>query len=440
MPSNRTILYSTILFLILIIWGIFNIQLADYTRYIWPVLLGYLGLGFVRYLFFFFGLAANEIKRLRLIKDAGLDNYANQSKFTVSIIVPAYNEEQVIRDALLSLTKLNYPNYEIVVVDDGSSDLTYNEAQSVSLESAIVKISVIRKDNGGKASALNTGLQYCSGEIIMCVDADSRIHPDSLSLGTIHFKNPKVVGVAGFVEIVKKNSFLLQCQELEYVVSLNFIRSAYSFLGIVPIVPGPCGLFRRSALVSLEGYVSDKNNFAEDAELTLRLISEGGRIVSEPSMIAYTEAPETWGTLLRQRYRWNRGTFQAVKENFNNMLHSSRYEVKILGILLLAETWLIPMINLGLIIIFLGIYFRFGVGSFFTIWMLMIFAIDLLVTSVGISRSDNYMKRVLLSIASRLSYDILLLLWRFVCLFEEWSEREMTWDKLNRTGALKERK
>jgi cellulose synthase/poly-beta-1,6-N-acetylglucosamine synthase-like glycosyltransferase len=159
----------------------------------------------------------------------------------VSIIVPAFNESKVLRQSLQSLLDLNYINYEIIIVNDGSTDETKKIAESFvgyhQGKYGEIKISLINKENGGKSTALNTGIKYSNAEFVLCMDGDSQLSPDSLKRAVRHFKDPKIGAVAGNVKVLNRKRFLTDLQALEYIEGLNMARSAQSFIRAVNIIP-----------------------------------------------------------------------------------------------------------------------------------------------------------------------------------------------------------
>lgn len=272
----------------------------------------------------------------------------------------------------------------------------------------------------------------------MCVDADSRLNPEALSVAVRHFDDPRVGAVAGFVEISNQNNLLLLLQQLEYLVGLNFNRRAMSFLGIVPIVPGPAGIFRRKALLEVGGFVSERPIFAEDAELSLRLLTSGWKIKTEEEVIAVTEAPDTHQALLRQRYRWNRGTYQALMMNFNTLM-SSGWRGRWVAIHLWLESVVTPVLNFGLILYFLTHFFSTGKVEMFTSWYFYLLAVDILSTTIAVHRHGHFGRWWALTMFNKIYYFYMLLTWRLLSLYEEWLSVGMTWDKLDREGSsLKE--
>src|SRR5688572_20784945 len=163
----------------------------------------------------------------------------------VTIIVPVYNEEAVIEAALHSLLALDYPAFDILVVDDGSTDRTFELARSMEGRRAGVTLRVVHKRNGGKASALNAGIAMARTPFVLCMDGDSRLTPDTLRHAMRHFADPRVGAVAGNVKVVNRNNMWTRLQALEYIEGLNMPRRAQGFLRVVNIIPGPIGIFRR---------------------------------------------------------------------------------------------------------------------------------------------------------------------------------------------------
>lgn len=154
----------------------------------------------------------------------------------ISIVVPAYNEEIRIAQCIQSLCELYYPNYEVTVVDDGSTDNTLAIAQSMRSQ----QITVIHQLNQGKANALNNGIHSSHGEIIVTVDAETTIHPKSLTrIANRFLRNPQLGAVAGNIKVDSEPGLLNALQSTEYTVGINLIRKTQSTLGCVMIVPGP---------------------------------------------------------------------------------------------------------------------------------------------------------------------------------------------------------
>lgn len=282
----------------------------------------------------------------------------------VSILVPAYNESATIDSAIRSLVALDYPAFEVIVVDDGSSDDTFARALALQGRHASCRVTVLRKPNGGKWSALNLAFAHARGELILCVDADSRLAPDALAHLVPRLLEPGVAGVSGQVTIRNRNRLLARFQALEYLLGNGGIRTALSAAGLVTVVPGPIGLYRRAALEAVArapwnlpgpdgigrvyGPLSPAT-FAEDFELSLSVLALGGRIVYEPAANAYTTCPEDVAALISQRYRWMRGTWQVFHIYMRAMRSSARRNNPGLDCVMLAlyplDIYVAPLLN-----------------------------------------------------------------------------------------------
>ena len=145
------------------------------------------------------------------------------------------------------------------------------------------------------------------------MDGDSLLTPSSLKMAVRHFVNPEIGAVAGNVKVLNRGKFFTDLQALEYLEGLNMARSAQSSIKLVNIIPGPIGLFRKKAIISAGFHAGD--TFAEDADLTLRILSKGWKINYEPNSISFTEAPVKLQQLLKQRYRWTRGILQSIRKH-----------------------------------------------------------------------------------------------------------------------------
>ncbi len=227
------------------------------------------------------------------------------------MIVCSYNGAKTLTTCLESLSKLNYPDYEVILVDDGSKDNTYRAAvDAYPADIASGRLTVLTKPNGGKADALNFGLNRTNEEIYIGIDADGVIAHDAITNLVPHFANPKIGAVAGNAKVGNRVNLWTRWQALEYITSQNFERRALDVLGAVSVVPGAIGAWRVSAVREAGGYHID--TVAEDADLTMALLRRGYRVEYEDMALAYTEAPTNANALMRQRFRWSFGILQAV--------------------------------------------------------------------------------------------------------------------------------
>jgi cellulose synthase/poly-beta-1,6-N-acetylglucosamine synthase-like glycosyltransferase len=237
---------------------------------------------------------------------------------SLTVLVPSYNEEKVLKRTLESIIESSYPDKEIIVIDDGSKDMTYRIAQ----EFINRGVKVIHRPNGGKATALNHGLLFARGEIIVIVDADSQICKNTLVELVKPFRNPEVAAVAGNIKVINRHTILTKCQALEYIASINIFRRALDVFGSVTVVPGALGAYRRDTLVGSGVY--DPDTLVEDFDVTLKALKSGKIILASTSSISYTEAPQTVKDLYKQRIRWYRGNFQALWKH-RDAIYNSRY-------------------------------------------------------------------------------------------------------------------
>jgi glycosyltransferase involved in cell wall biosynthesis len=224
----------------------------------------------------------------------------------VSVVVPAYNEEVGIAAAVASLAASDYPTFEIVVVDDGSTDRTAGVVAAIDDP----RVRLLRQPNAGKPAALNTGIAHARHDIVVMVDGDTIFEPDTIRHLVAPLADERVGAVSGNTKVGNRRGLLGRWQHIEYVMGFNLDRRMYDVLFCLPTVPGAAGAFRKEALADVGG-VSD-DTLAEDTDLTMALNRTGWRVVYSEHARAWTEAPSTIGQLWRQRYRWCYGTLQAA--------------------------------------------------------------------------------------------------------------------------------
>ena len=354
---------------------------------------------------------------------------------TVTIIVPAYNEEAVIVPALRSLLELRYPAYEVLVVDDGSSDGTFAAASTMAGRWGDVTIRVVRKANGGKATALNHGIALATGDYVLCMDADSRLAPGTLRAAMRHFADPRVGAVAGNVKVVNRGNLWTRLQALEYIEGLNMARRAQGFLHVVNIVPGPIGVFRRDVLARVGGY--DTDTFAEDADLTLKLLVDGWHVVYEDHAIAWTEAPETLHDLIKQRYRWTRGILQALRKRSSWLLTPAGGPVVWMSLLaMLFEAILWPTFNVLGNVLFAAAALSAGAASGVMYWWLLLTLLDVAAALHSIAMEEEDLGLVPYAIVYRLFFIAIVDVAKLFATLEELANVRMGWGKLARAGRI----
>ena len=225
----------------------------------------------------------------------------------VTVVVPAYNEAVGIRRTVESLESSDYPELEIIVVDDGSTDGTGEAVEALGLP----RTTVVRQDNAGKPAALNTGLARSRHPVVVMLDGDTFFEPDTVRwLVAPMAADATIGGVSGNTKVGNRRGLLGLWQHIEYVIGFNLDRRMCDELHCIPTVPGAAGAFRREALAAVGG-VSEET-LAEDTDLTIAVQRAGWRVVYQDRARAWTEAPSGLGGLWRQRYRWSYGTMQAM--------------------------------------------------------------------------------------------------------------------------------
>jgi len=353
----------------------------------------------------------------------------------ISVLVPAYNEGAVIQGSIRSLLELDYPRYEIVVIDDGSKDDTYTKASSYAGDHGRALVRVVRKENGGKARALNTGISLANGEFILCMDGDSALHPLTLRRAVRHFASPHIGAVAGSVKVVNRTNLLSSLQALEYVEGLNMVRAAQGFFRLVNIIPGPIGIFRRSALEGVGGY--DHDTFAEDCDLTLKLLIDGWQVAYEPEAIAYTEAPEKLLDLLKQRYRWTRGILQAIAKH-KRALVDPRQGLGISFTLwyMIFEGILWPSMNVFAHILFIFVAARYGTALPLVLWWAQLTILDLAAALYCVATEEERISLVPYALLYRAFFALTIDVAKLFATLEELLRLRMEWGKLDRIGRI----
>lgn len=368
-----------------------------------------------------------------------LRNYSNKNKYvnyksmlafeklpTVSIIAPAYNEEKTIIDNVKCLISLQYQNFEIIIVNDGSNDNTLskviqyfdlvkvNRAYILELDCAPIRsiyqsknpaynhLVVIDKENGGKADALNAGINVSQNELFLAIDVDCILESDALlkmvkpfiddnknvviaSGGVIRIANSSEVTNGRISKINYPRNFWAKFQVLEYFRAFTLGRMAWSRLNGLLIISGAFGLFDRKRVVTVGGY--DKKSVGEDLELVVRLRrymhdveKQKYRVAFIPDPLCWTEAPESYKVLSRQRNRWTRGAIDTILKHKRMFLNPKYGLVGMLSFpyWVLFE-WLAPVIQMvGLIYLLFVIIFGFLNMHVFITLLLFVFSFSVM--------------------------------------------------------------
>jgi cellulose synthase/poly-beta-1,6-N-acetylglucosamine synthase-like glycosyltransferase len=341
----------------------------------------------------------------------------------IALLAPAYNEALTITESVRSLLSMRYPEFEIIVINDGSTDETleilidtFAMAPTESRDYELVvdhelilglytsdlhpRLLVIDKDNGGKADALNAGLNLATAPIVCSMDADSVLEPDALMRavqpfledpqrviavgGTIRVANGCTIADGRIVKVGAPRNLLALMQTVEYLRAFLMARLAWSQIGALTIISGAFGLFRRAAVLEVGGYAH--GTVGEDMELVVRLhrhfrnTRKPYRIAFVPEPVCWTEAPETLSVLSRQRARWHRGALETF-DRHRSMAFNPKYgavgmvgfgwivlsdvigpPTEMLGYILIPLWWSLGALSLDYLLAFIAVTFAFGIA------------------------------------------------------------------------------
>jgi cellulose synthase/poly-beta-1,6-N-acetylglucosamine synthase-like glycosyltransferase/peptidoglycan/xylan/chitin deacetylase (PgdA/CDA1 family) len=250
-----------------------------------------------------------------------------------SVLIPAFNEAKVIVQSIRHILASDYPNLEVIVIDDGSTDGTSACVRQHFADDP--RVTLLTVPNGGKAKALNCGLRHARGSVTVTLDADTHFQSDSISKLVRWFANPDVGAVAGNAKVGNRINVITNWQALEYITSQNLERRELAALGCITVVPGAIGAWKREALELLGGFPSD--TLAEDQDLTIALLRADYKVLYDSTAIGWTEAPATLRDLVKQRFRWAFGTLQCLWKHRSVTLSPRR---GMLGLVALPQTWL----------------------------------------------------------------------------------------------------
>lgn len=358
---------------------------------------------------------------------------AKNYKPYVTAIIPAYNEEKVIGKTVRSLLRSRYKNFDIIIVDDGSKDGTWQTIQQLARKSD--RITAFKQTNRGKAAALNKGISKAKGEIIICLDADTVFLPTTIPKLVRHFIDPAIGAVAGSVRVGNVQNMLTRWQGLEYITSINIERTAHALLRSILIVPGACGAWRKQALIKAKRYSSA--TLAEDCDLTLRLHRTGYKIIQDNQAVSFTEAPLALRGLTKQRFRWVFGNIQAYWKN-RDMFFRRRYGW--LGMYVLPNALLstiIPLLFWPLLMMVALENLADGRFKLMLIFLLAVTALNFLVACFGLLLSRERPSYLLAVPFSRLIYGPIRTYLLYATLITALKGVYVGWNKLSRTGTVK---
>jgi len=263
----------------------------------------------------------------------------------ITLLIAAYNEAQNIAETFRAIKGQDYPaDVEIIVVDDGSTDETVATLRSLELKN----LKIIRANHGGKANALNEGLKHVTQDIVVCIDADTFLHPQALRRIVARFLTDpaETAAVAGCVLVKNSRStFMARLQEWDYFTGIASAKRQQSLYQGTLVAQGAFSAFRTKVVKAHKGWPSV---IGEDIVLTWSLIKAGWRIGFEPTAIGFTAAPATVYGFYRQRKRWARGMIEGLKQHGELVWSNSRLSSFFVGI-----DFVIPLIDLFYAFVFL---------------------------------------------------------------------------------------
>ncbi|HXR82734.1 MAG TPA: glycosyltransferase [Hanamia sp.] len=359
----------------------------------------------------------------------------------VSIIVPAYNEEVNCIRTINSLLAQTYPKIEIIFVDDGSKDQTFNRVREEFKNNP--KVHVYTKINGGKASALNFGIEKSIADFVVCIDADTQLKTDAVMLLMKKFNEENVAAVAGNVKVGNEVNMITRWQSIEYITSQNFDRRAFDLLNCITVIPGAIGAFRKDAILIAGGFTKD--TLAEDCDLTMRLLRNGYVVRNCTAAISYTEAPETFKQFLKQRFRWSFGVMQCFWKH-RDTIFNSKYKnfgmIAMPNILIfqIILPILAPLADIILVLSLLAASFGIVVASIphIILYYFIFTLVDIAGAALAFAyEKENHLKLIWM-LPQRLIYRQLM----YYILLKSFSKaikgELQGWGALKRTGSVKE--
>ena len=260
---------------------------------------------------------------------------------SLSIIISAYNSGRTLEKCLQSIVALDYPSkVQILVVDDASTDSTAAIAKKLPVEL------IHNPHNLGKATSINKALKRAKGELVACIDSDTYPEKDSLTKLVPLFNAPDVGAVTALICVEKPKSFVQKIQEIEYYASFGFWHTALSQLDGLLVTPGPMSIYSKKALQDVGGF--DASNITEDMEIALHLQEKGWKIKLNTDAKVFTDVPNNWKALFRQRLRWLRGKifngfkyghmiFNSKYGNFGRFVYPVSFIIELLGVLVVSR-------------------------------------------------------------------------------------------------------
>ncbi|RZF65784.1 glycosyltransferase [Sphingomonas populi] len=365
----------------------------------------------------------------------------------VTVMIPAFNEETVIERAVRGVLASTDVRLEVIVIDDGSSDRTSEVVRTAFADEPSVRLLTL--ENGGKARALNQGLLLATGEIVIALDADTQFEPTTIARLARWFVDPGLGAVAGNAKVGNRVNLITRWQALEYITAQNLERRALARLNAMTVVPGAVGAWRLEAIKSVGGYPDD--TLAEDQDLTIAIQRAGWRVDYDQYAVAWTESPESFKGLAKQRFRWAYGTLQCLWKHGGVMASGKPAGLARVGLpqailfqIVLAA--ISPIIDLALIVSFVMTYIAVRAHGWaqtqhdvetMLIYWLVFTAIDLLAATIAfaLERRENW-KLLWLLIPQRIGYRQVMYYVVLKAITQALRGPKVGWGKLARTGRV----
>ena len=437
------------------------------------------------------GLAAAALIQAPPTPSGGLlwRRYADAAP-PIALLAPAYNEAMTIAESVRSLLSLHYPGFEVIVINDGSRDETlqvlidtfelrpiqrhYEQAIGHAPIRAVYgaahqpRLIVVDKENGGKADALNAGINVSRAPIFCSMDADSLLEPDALLRavkpfvedpertvavgGTVRVANGCTISHGRVLEVRPPRNLLALLQTVEYLRAFLMARLAWSRIACLMVISGAFGLFSRAAVMEVGGY--SLGTVGEDMELIVKLHRKAReekrdyRIGFVPEPVCWTEAPETVEVLARQRARWQRGTLETFAKH-RDMLFNPRYgrvgllgmghvlltdvlgpAIEVIGYFLVPILWLLGILSIEYMLAFIAVTFALGVVV--SVGALALEEMELR----RFPRARDLWLLFLAAIVENFGYRQLSNFWRLRGVYQ-WLRKSHGWGEMTRTGFAK---
>jgi len=365
----------------------------------------------------------------------------------VTVLIPAFNEERVIEHSVRRVLASENVRIEVIVIDDGSKDRTSEIVDKAFRDDG--RVALLTLQNGGKARALNEGLKRANGDIVIALDADTQFESLTVARLARWFSDPAIGAVAGNAKVGNRINLATRWQALEYITAQNLERRALARLDAMTVVPGAVGAWRLEALLQLGGYPAD--TLAEDQDLTISIQRAGWKVTYDQYAVAWTEAPETFAALARQRFRWAYGTLQCLWKHHaaiaagqpRGLARIGLPQVILFQVLFAAIS---PVIDLALIASMLGTYFEVeqhgwaqtqtDLDRMLTYWLVFTL-IDLLAGVIAFALERRERWRLLwLMIPQRMGYRQIMYYVVIKALTQAVRGLSVGWGKLERSGRV----